>query len=340
MNNKKTLAFVAALIFSILFSLIFKWVQTGNPFIPETILYIVIVFLNILILGYVGYITLNKFSGKSTSETRKRIVPSFLIFVVLALVISLSLVSIGVYSFYLIKGLDTSNFVNHLFKVELKSAVNQFAVWILLCSIFFFYIIWRKAIEREQKLREEILKYKYQNLKTQVNPHFLFNSLNILSELVYIDAKKSDTYIQSLSEIYRYILENEETDLIDLDKEIEFVKQYFNLQQERDKGKIQLEIDINETKGYKIVPVSLQVLVENALKHNARSNEKPLIINLVMKDGNILVSNPVQKKSILENSTKTGLSNLKERTKIIIGKKLEISEVNNNFIVKLPILKQ
>lgn len=340
MKRKKTIiVVVAVLIFSILFSIIFKWWQTGNPFRAETIVYGAIVFLNVLILGSIGYITLNRFSGKSTAQTNKQIIPAFLIFVLIALVISLSLVSVGVYSFYLIKGFDTSNFINHLFAVELKSAIKQFSIWILIGSAFFFYVIWRKAIEREQKLREENLKYKYQNLKSQVNPHFLFNSLNTLSELVYNDAERADKYIQKLSAIYRYVLENEETDLILLKQELKFVKQYFDLQRERDNGKISLEIDVNNAEDYKITPVSLQLLVENALKHNTKSKEKPLKIKIHNSNNYVIVSNSIHKKNILENSTKTGLSNLKERVNLTTGKKLIVSEENNLFIVKMPIIR-
>ena len=338
-NRVKIVAFAVAIVFSVLFSLIFKWIQTGNPFKEETIIYGVIIFLNVLILGYIGYVTLNKFSNKSTLETQKNIITAFLLFVFLALVISLSLVSIGVYSYYLIKGLDTSNFLAHLFKVELNSAIKQFSVWILLSAVFFFYMIWHKAIKREQQLREESLKYKYQNLKSQVNPHFLFNSLNTLSEIVYEDPKKADNYVQMLSKIYRYILENEETDLITLNEEIEFVQQYFILQKVRDNEKIQMEICFQDTNKLKVIPISLQILVENALKHNSRSEKIPLRIQINRFDNYIVVSNNIQRKNILGNESKTGLKNLKERVKLILGKELIIQEANNQFIVKLPFIQ-
>ena len=338
-KRNKVAVLAITIAFSILFSLFFKWIQTGNPFKAETIVYGVIVLLNILILGYIGYVTLNKFSNKSTIETQKKIIPAFLLFVILSLIIALAIVSIGVYSFYLIKGLDTSNFINHLFRVELSSAIKQFSIWILLSSAFFFYIIWRKAIEREQQLIVENLKYKYQNLKSQVNPHFLFNSLNTLTEIVYEDSKKADSYIQTLSKIYRYILENEEIDLVWLDKEIEFVKQYFNIQKVRDNDKVSLEIDLKDAGKFKIVPVSLQILVENALKHNSRSEKMPLKIRIERSNDYIVISNNIQRKNILENSSKTGLLNLRERVRLIINKDLIIEDDNNLFIVKIPVIK-
>lgn len=338
-RNKKTIAFIVAILFSLVFSLLYKWGQTGNPFKAETIMYGTVILLNMLITGSIAYGTFRKFSKKTSIQLGRNVIPAFVGFVLIALIVSLSLVSIGVYSLYLIKGYDTTNFSDHLFKVELVSALKQFLVWILIGSVFFFYIIWRKAIEREQILREENLKYKYRNLKSQVNPHFLFNSLNTLSELVYDDAKKADNYIQKLSGIYRYVLENEEIDLISLNEEIEFIQQYFNLQKVRDNDKIFLEIDVQMEEEFKIMPVSLQLLVENALKHNSMSREKPLIVKIFNNDDYIIVSNTIQRKNILENSTRMGLSNLKERVSLIMGRELIVNEETNQFIVKLPIIR-
>jgi LytS/YehU family sensor histidine kinase len=232
------------------------------------------------------------------------------------------------------KGWGMENFINRIG----SRAIISLSVGLFVCCIVFFYTTWRQAIEREQKLREENLKYRYRTLKTQVNPHFLFNSLNTLSEIVYADAKKADNYIQKLSGIYRYILDNEETDLIPLNKEIEFVKQYFDLQKERDENKIQLDIDLKNTDKFKIVPVSLQILVENALKHNVISEEKPLKIHIHGDDGYISISNNMQRKSTLNNSSGTGLSNLNERVKLITGKEIIINQNNNQFTVKLPLI--
>jgi LytS/YehU family sensor histidine kinase len=291
-----------------------------------------------LITGSIAYRIYRKFSKKASIQLGKAAIPSFIGFVLVALIISLSLVSIGVYSLYLIKGYDTTNFSDHLFRVELISALKQFSVWILIGSAFFFYIIWRKAIEQEQMLREENLKYKYRNLKSQVNPHFLFNSLNTLSELVYEDAKKADIYIQKLSGIYRYILENEETDLVPLKEELEFIQQYFDLQKVRDNDKIFLKIDVHGEEDFKIIPVSLQLLVENALKHNSISRDKPLMVKIYNNDNYIIVSNTIQRKNIIENSTQMGLSNLKERVLLIMGRELTVNEDTDQFVVKLPII--
>jgi len=340
MKKHKTILIIAALLFTILFSIIFKWIQTGNPFRPDTIMFGAIIFTDLIIIGSVGYTLFKKFSKKSTTQTKKQIIPAFLIFVIIALVVSLVTISLGVYLYYLAMDLDTSSFLNQLFTVELSSALKQFVVWILLASAFFFYTIWRKGIDREQHLREENLKYRYRNLKSQVNPHFLFNSLNTLSEIIYDNTKKADTYIQKLSGIYRYILDNENTDLVSLEEELDFVEKYFGLQKERDNGKIFLMIDIKDADRYRIIPVSLQLLVENALKHNSISLEKPLEVHIYNTDEYVIVSNTLQRKSIIENSTHTGLSNLRERVKLIMNKEIIVEEESNRFNVKLPVSVQ
>ena len=218
------------------------------------------------------------------------------------------------------------------------SAAISLCVGLFVCCIVFFYVTWRQAIEREQKLREENLRYRYRTLKTQINPHFLFNSLNTLSEIVYIDANKADNYIQKLAGVYRFILDNEETDLLLLDEELAFVEQYFSLQKERYGDKIDLNITVENPDKYKIIPISLQILIENALKHNSSSEDNPLKINISTNNEYLIVSNNIQKKNILSDSSGTGLLNLKERVKLIMNSEMIISQTNELFIVKLPII--
>lgn len=219
----------------------------------------------------------------------------FIVFMLIILLVSLIVISLQIYVYYLIMGMDTTHFVSNLFEVEFPQTIKYYSVCALMASAFFFYSIWRQAVDREQQLREENLKYKYRTLKTQVNPHFLFNSLNTLSEIIYVDTKKADNYIQQLAGIYRYILDHEETDLISLKDELKFVSRYFDLQKERDGDKIQLEMNIRDAEKYSIVPISLQILVENALKHNSISEENPLKI-VIHNEEDSLSSLPITYK--------------------------------------------
>jgi len=295
--------------------------------------------LNFVILGWVGHKIFNSALKKSAAQLKKSFIYSFLLFVLIAFLVSLSIISVGYYIFYITGGFETDDFLGHLFHTILPDSIKHFSISILFVSSFLFYVIWHKAISREQQLQEENLKYRYRTLKTQVNPHFLFNSLNTLSEIVYVDARKADNYIVKLAGIYRYILDNEETDLIPLEKELEFVRQYFDLQKERNEDKILLVIDFENAGKFEIVPISLQILVENALKHNVISEEKPLVVHIYGDDNYISISNNIQRKRILSDSPGTGLANLKERVKLITGKEVIIYQESNQFIVRLSLVE-
>ena len=325
--------------FSIVVGMIMKYNQTGNALHPTVVIPIFVIFLMSASIGSLSFYMINRSVKYNQSQINKSIVPALLIFYAAAFFMANLSVALGDLGWYIFTSKDLSGFWTSL-KVDLSYANGRFYIWLMIFTIVFFYILWQKLIKKEQKLIEENLKYRYNTLKSQVNPHFLFNSLNTLSELVYVDAKKSDNYILTLSGIYRYVLENEETELIDLEKELKFVKEYFSLQQVRDEGKIILDIDIDNANGIKVIPMSLQLLVENALKHNAMSHDKPLEIKIFLKNDYIVVSNLIQRKNILESSTQLGLSNLKDRTKMVFGNALQISTENNSFTVQLPIQKE
>ncbi len=337
-KNKKIIILIASVVFCAVLAILSKWYTTRNPFQASTILTGTLIWLMALAGLSIGRIFFQKIFNRPVKQLKKIILPAFIFFLLIIFLICLLIISLGVYVFYLINGWDTSNFLNHLFQVEFPWAIKSYSIAIFFASIFFFYNIWRQAINNEQQLREENLKYKYRTLKTQVNPHFLFNSLNTLSELVYEDPKRADSYIQKLAGIYRYILDHEETDMVPLNEEITFIKQYFDLQEERAKGKILLDIFFENTGRFKIIPVSLQILVENALKHNSMSEENPLKIHINDGNGYVIVSNTIQRKSIMNSSSGTGLANLKERVKLITGTELTIVQENNLFTVKLPIV--
>ena len=331
-KKQKLIIFIVLLVFSIAYPMIYKWVQTGNPFRHETVMLGVVAFLSSLLICAFVFALFRSNTGKSPAQLKKRIIPLFITFAFGTFLISFAVFGMVSYMAYLIGWYTPVDFTKHLFFIELKGALRQFPIWILIAFVILFYQLLIQAIDREQRLHEENLKYQYRTLKTQVNPHFLFNSLNTLSEIVYMDAEKADTYIQKLSGIYRYILDNEETDLINLEQEINFVRQYFDLQKVRDDNKIHLEIDIENADKIKIVPISLQILIENALKHNLASEEKPLIINIKSDGMYVSVSNNIQRKSIVKDSSGLGLPNLKERVRLISGKEVIINQENNTFI--------
>lgn len=198
---------------------------------------------------------------------------------------------------------------------------------------------WRKSALEAEILRNEKLSSQYQSLRDQLNPHFLFNSLNVLSGLVYEDADRSAAFIQKLSKIYRYVLEVQKEELVEVEREISFAKNYLELQKIRFEESLQFKIQIDEQIGF-LPPLSLQLLLENAIKHNIASEEDPLFIHIYRKDNNLWVSNTFQPKSSqTEPSTGVGLGNIKMRYQLISNKTIEIIKTKDEFIVSLPILE-
>ncbi|WPR74980.1 sensor histidine kinase [Algoriphagus sp. NG3] len=198
---------------------------------------------------------------------------------------------------------------------------------------------WRKSALEAEILRNEKLASQYQSLKDQLNPHFLFNSLNVLSNLVYENADKSAAFIQKLSRIYRYVLEAQKEEIIALEKEVDFATNYLELQKIRFEESLQFSIDIKEETGM-IPPLSLQLLLENAIKHNIISEENPLFIHIFRKKDNLWISNTFQPKSSQnEPSTGVGLNNIKMRYQLLSDREMAVIQTKDEFLVKLPILQ-
>jgi LytS/YehU family sensor histidine kinase len=199
---------------------------------------------------------------------------------------------------------------------------------------------WRKSAIEAEQLRSEKLASQYQSLKDQLNPHFLFNSLNALSNLVYEDADKSAAFIQKLSKIYRYVLDVQQEELVELDRELDFAKNYLELQKIRFEENLNYKVDVPNCKGCFLPPLSLQLLLENAIKHNIASQENPLYISILQKGDELWVSNSFQPKtSQNEPSTGVGLENIKSRYRLLSNRALEIVQTEQEFFVRLPLLK-
>lgn len=279
-------------------------------------------------------------SGKK-EITRKDITRMYLIRLVLFYIVSIALTNLIVilylYFFHLIGGYDIPSL--SWFLLTLQNTLKVTAIVFLFSTPIFFFVPWQQSLKREFELREQNLIFQNETLKSQVNPHFLFNSLNTLASLVNTDAEKASQFISKLSLMYRYILENSPKVKVPLKDELAFIEDYFYLHETRSKGKILLSIDIKESNyEYEILPVSLQVLIENAIKHNMATLEKPLRIVVYMEEQQIVVKNNLQKMATQVVSTKIGLLNLNERVRLITGKEITIEETNSDYLVKIPLL--
>lgn len=199
---------------------------------------------------------------------------------------------------------------------------------------------WRKSALEAEKLKSEKLAAQYQGLKNQLNPHFLFNSLNALSNLVYEDADRSAAFIQKLSKIYRYVLEVQNEELVTLQRELEFARNYLDLQKIRFEESLQFSIEIHDETSNWLPPLSLQLLLENAIKHNVASKANPLKIVILQKENELWISNNFHpKKSQDESSTGIGLKNIEQRYEVLSDRSIQVKTNEKQFLVILPLLK-
>ena len=193
------------------------------------------------------------------------------------------------------------------------------------------------AVEKEM-LKQQSLQNELAALKNQVNPHFLFNSLNSLSLLVREDQNAAGKFINKLSFLYRYILQSKDHDMVPLKEELRFLESYIYLIKQRYRGSFHARIDINEELFQHSIPtLSLQLLVENAVKHNEISASKPFTVKIFDEDGWLVVKNKLQRRTGHIESTNTGLSNLNTRFMLLMDREVVIKNTDGHFIVKLPI---
>ncbi len=198
----------------------------------------------------------------------------------------------------------------------------------------------KNAREKEQ-MQKELAAAKLESLKNQVNPHFLFNSFSVMTSLVEDDPKSATKFISKLSDMYRYILENDERTTVTLEEELNFVNNYIYLLSMRHQTAVKVEKKLNSLdRNFQLPPMSIQILIENAVKHNAFSMDDPLHIIIKNEGSNtIVVENEKRKKEHFISSTQIGLKNLSNRLTLSVGKALEILDSETTFQVRLPLLK-
>ena len=205
-------------------------------------------------------------------------------------------------------------------------------------SIYFMHEL-RHSVEETETLKRENLAAQLNALRTQVNPHFLFNNLNTLSSLIPENPEHAVDFVQELSKVYRHILEVKEEKSISLKDELEVLNAYTFLLKTRFDKNLQVNINIPPEKmQQKIVPLSLQILMENAIKHNIVSADKPLHIDVFTENGSLVVSNNLQMKKQINESTGIGLDNIRNRYKLLSDKPVKVTESETNFTVSIPLI--
>lgn len=217
----------------------------------------------------------------------------------------------------------------------------------LLLAIFIsliFYVAWYFKFRQESKVKEQKIiagtaSAKFDALKNQLDPHFLFNSLNVLTSLIEEAPEKAQKFTTSLSKVYRYVLEQKNKDLVSVDEELAFAKTYVRLLIMRFEGSIVFDIpEKADNPEARIIPLSLQLLLENAVKHNIVTQKRPLKIKVYEENGMLCVTNNLQEKQVVRKSSGVGLRNIQQRYSILSTREVQIEKSTSEFTVKLPVL--
>ena len=243
-----------------------------------------------------------------------------------------------------IQGADSQNFLSfpmmwrHLFWIIFSFGISSFL------HARGFMLEWKRSTKQETTEQQIVAKTetaKFETLKNQLDPHFLFNSLNVLTSLIGENPAQAEKFTTKLSKVYRYVLEQRNKDLTPLTEELKFAKAYMELLSMRFEDAIEFNIPEKVSNdSLKIVPLSLQLLLENAVKHNVVSSTKPLKISITEENGFLKVTNNVNPKEAIGKSTKVGLQNIADRYGLITERSVEITNNKRTFTVSLPLLKQ
>jgi hypothetical protein len=218
------------------------------------------------------------------------------------------------------------------------SIIITFVVTLAIHAIY-FYKAYQENKVKEQKIIAGTASAQFESLKNQIDPHFLFNSLNVLSSLIEENPESAQKFTTSLSKVYRYVLEQKDKELVSVAEELKFAKTYMNLLKMRFENSITFEIPEGfDNEEAKVVPLSLQLLLENCIKHNVASETKPLHVKISIENNQLVVTNNLQKKEVLSDRKGVGLQNIVNRYAILTKRTVLVEENEQEFKIFLPIL--
>ncbi|WP_373494011.1 sensor histidine kinase [Aquiflexum sp.] len=226
--------------------------------------------------------------------------------------------------------------------------MSTYAVFVtlsfLINSIFVgkhFFDEWKKSLIRAERLEREKTQVQFDNLKNQLNPHFLFNSLSSLHSLIFDNPTLASDYVNNLSKVYRYVLKNENQSVISIREELDFIGHFIFLLKTRFGGAIEIQTQISEVVlDQGIAPVTLQILLENCIKHNAIDPDRPLKIDIYSTDNYLVVNNTRHPKILVNESNKQGLANLEKLYSFLSAIPLQIKMTDENYSVSIPLISR
>jgi len=198
---------------------------------------------------------------------------------------------------------------------------------------------WKESILRNKEIEKQRLSYELMALKNQINPHFLFNNLNTLSQIVKTDVQLAEPFINQLAKVYRYLLQQKDKNIVTIEEELHFLKSFMYLINIRFKNQVDIKINSENMNGFYVAPIVLQMLIENAIKHNEASRAKPLKVEVKRINDTLVVSNNFQPKKSNAYSSGMGLQNIMSRYSLLTENDILIAEDFNKFEVRIPIIK-
>ncbi len=302
-------------------------------FVP-TLITITVVLIVYILCSMVATILLNRFP--KYSQAFKRIGLELLCFIAI-MVAAVTVLFYG-YDYIGIQGMPVK-LENYPWVIIVGAACN------LLATSFnegaAFYEKWREVVDESDQLKRENLQSQLEGLKGQVNPHFLFNSLNSLSSLISDDSEKAEKFLDEMSKVYRYLLRTNEDGLTSLESEMQFIQSYFHLLKTRYGDGLEMETRINEKYHcYQIPPLTLQMLVENAVKHNMILKDSPLqILIMTTNSGKLVVTNNLQRKDRMVSSNKVGLTNIVKKYRLMKKEEISVRDDGKEFAVVVPLIQ-
>jgi hypothetical protein len=221
----------------------------------------------------------------------------------------------------------------------IKIAIPGLVIMMLVVNAIFFFINWKRSVIIQEELKREQLSMQYETLKSQVNPHFLFNNLNSLTSLIRKDPDNAILFVKKLSEVFRYVLEQKDNEITSVESEVNFLESYIYLQKIRFGENLTVNVDVKERNRF-IIPLALQMLIENAIKHNVISKEFPLTISILSKNENyITVTNNLKRKPAI-NTGSIGLENIRSRFRFFTSDPVIVREDESAFSVDIPVIER
>jgi len=311
-----------------------QYFQVGRIFLLSTLLTLSVLVLVYISCGMVAAVLLNRYP--KYHQTFKRIGLGLLAYIII-MVASITIIFLG-YDYIGFLGYEIN--WNTYGKVLIVGALANVLATSLNEGASFFEK-WRVMVDEAENLKKENLQSQLEGLKGQVNPHFLFNSLNSLSSLIADDPEKAEKFLDEMSKVYRYLLRNNEDGLATLDKEMQFIQSYFHMLKTRYGEGLDMEIRINDLfLNYLVPPLTLQMLVENAVKHNMILKDSPLhILIMTTNSGKLIVSNNLQRKGRNVNSNKVGLSNIAKKYELMREEEIAVQDDGKEFSVAIPLIQ-